>query len=249
MSYQTSKTLMILRVAAVHWKVIIILGLLFGMIPGIGVLFLVVAVVATMMWMIALGVRLFGNVVYGNDPDYKKWRAMGGDPYFSLLPEGINNDSLAVRSGGRPEPQTEFTPPDNWLVQCQGCGARNESYGPCWHCGKTLVQKITPPSTMLARRQVAFDPTTYEPRTAQCPKCQGLVRELEFGKFETGVSCPYCRTIMQIVVQPLNPNLPPRTTHCTTCNGRVIEPVFGQLDRGMNCPHCGTLLFTVPQVV
>ncbi len=239
MSYQTPKWLMILRVASVPWKLILCLGLLCGMVPGVGVLFLVVAVVAAMMLLISGGVRLFGNAIYGNDPDYKKFRAAGGDPYFSLLPPPINNDSQAVRAGGRPEPQTEFVPPEDWLVQCLACGARNQDYGICWHCGTNLAGTIP----------VDHTPVVYGPRTTQCPNCRELVREAEFGKFEHGVICPYCQTVMQIIPPPPDPRIPPRTMDCTGCGRLVQEPAYGSFERGVSCPYCKTLLFAAPQAV
>ena len=103
-------------------------------------LFLVVGVVAAMMIGFSLILRFIGWLCYGNDPDYRQFRKSGGDPYFDLaLPEGINNDSWAVRCGGKPEPRTSFVPPLNWLTQCNACGAGNlAAQGACWHCGNGL---------------------------------------------------------------------------------------------------------------
>ena len=140
MSDRTPKTLMILRVAKLPWMIILWIGMLGGVIPGFGVLFLVVAVVAAMMIAFSLILRFFGWAVHGNDPGYQQFRESGGDPYFDLtLPPGINNDSWAVRCGGKPEPPG-FVPPQDWLWQCNACGARNEApQGACWHCGSSLA--------------------------------------------------------------------------------------------------------------
>ena len=108
---RTPKILMILRVAQVPWMTILFLAIC-GMVPGIGVLALVVAVVAGMMIAFSLILRFMGWLLYRNDPGYQQFRKSGGDPYFDLtLPEGINNDLWAVRCGGKPEPKTSFVPP------------------------------------------------------------------------------------------------------------------------------------------
>lgn len=140
MSYRTPRWLMILRVARVPWMVIFLGCIAFGVVPGLNILAIVVGAVAAMMWLFSGICRLFGALFLRNDPDYQEFRRRGGDPYFDLtLPEGVNNDSLAVRWGGRPEPQTDFVPPQSWLWQCNNCGARNqEPQGACWHCGNGL---------------------------------------------------------------------------------------------------------------
>jgi hypothetical protein len=125
--------------------VIFLLCMAGGVIPGIGMLFLVVAVVAAMMILFSLILRLIGWLCYSDDPEYRKFRKLGGDPYFDFLPEGINNDSWAVRIGGKPEPPG-FVPPQYWLWQCNACGARNQApQGGCWHCGSNLSNGPTTP--------------------------------------------------------------------------------------------------------
>ena len=124
-------------------------------------------------------VKFFGWVEFGDDPDYQRARASGWHPYFDLLPPGINNDSLAVRVGGLPEPQTDFVPPEDWLRQCQRCGARNQSGSPgCWHCKATFI-----PNKVAGLR--IFD----------CSSCGKPLTELVPGTLESGVSCCYCGTI------------------------------------------------------
>jgi hypothetical protein len=131
---------MILRVARVPWMVIFLGCLVCGFVPGLNILVIVVGTVAGMMWLFSGICRLFGFLFLRNDPHYQEFRRRKGDPYFDLtLPRGINNDSLAVRWGGKPEPQTEFVPPQSWLWQCNNCGARNrDDQGKCWHCGNGL---------------------------------------------------------------------------------------------------------------
>jgi hypothetical protein len=143
-----------------------------GIIPGVGVLFLVVAVVAAMMWSFSLILRFVGWLCYSNDPEYQRFRKLGGDPYFYFLPEGVNNDTWAERVGGRPEPKTNFQPPKEWCWQCNSCGARNEApSGPCWNCGNNLSNG----------------------RVVNCWRCGKPVREASFGDLDNGgVICPYC---------------------------------------------------------
>ena len=137
---RTPKALMVLRVAKLPWMLILWGGMLGGMIPGFGVLFIVIAAVAAMMICFSIILRIFGHVVHGNDPNYQQFIKSGGDPYFDLtLPPGINNDSWAVRCGGKSEPDAGFVPPKDWLWQCNACGARNEAPdGACWNCGSSL---------------------------------------------------------------------------------------------------------------
>jgi len=190
MSHRSSKTMMILRVARVPWMVIFLIGMAGGIIPGFGVLFLVVGVVAAMMWMFSLICRIFGWLFLRNDQGYQEFRANGGDPYFDLtLPEGINNDSWAVRCGGKPEPQTDFVPPKSFLYQCNTCGARNEfPHGACWHCGSNLSNGA-PPSPR-------FTPSVNRAvpgRILDCWKCKREVQEANYGDLENGgVMCPFC---------------------------------------------------------
>lgn len=184
---RTPKALMIWRVARVPWMCIFLLGMAGGVIPGFGILFLVVGVVAGMMLFFSLVCRIFGWLFLGDDPGYQQFRANGGDPYFDLtLPEGINNDSWAVRCGGQPEPDTAFEPPHDWLYQCNACGARNEfPHGACWHCGSNLA----PPPTSR------FSPSVNQgvPRILDCWQCHREVQEMNPGDLENGgVMCPFC---------------------------------------------------------
>jgi hypothetical protein len=170
---------MIWRAARIPWMVIFLLGMAGGIVPGIGVLFIVVAAVAAMMIAFSLILRLFGWVFWRNDPGYQQFRRSGGDPYFDLtLPAGINNDDWATRCGGQPEPKTSFVPPKEWLVQCNNCHARNEvAAGPCWNCGNNLSNK---PQTAGGRRTI-------------CWKCGKAVVEANYGDLDNGgVICPFC---------------------------------------------------------
>ena len=233
----TSKAKMVWRVSMIPWKLVLCVCLLLGVMPTIGMLVVVIGSVALMMWGCAVGVRLLGQVFYGDDPDYQTFRASGGDPYWSLLPPPINTDSLAVRAGGIPEPQTDFVPPSDWLIQCP-CGARNEDHGICWHCGKNLSGRVSIPAPSA----------NYTPRTAECPGCNKLVREIEFGKFEHGVRCPYCATVMQIVPVAPDPTALPRTMDCDQCRRIIREPYYGAFETRVTC-SCGRIMFAAPRAV
>jgi hypothetical protein len=237
----TSKLKMIWRTAMVPWKIVLCLCLLFGVMPQIGMLLVVIASVAVFMLFIGFLVKCICGAIYGGTPDYEKFRANGGHPYWSFLPPPVNTDSLAIRVGGRPEPQTDFVPPASWLVQCGNCGARNEDHGTCWHCGGCLAPRAAIPAPSVNRG------VTYDPRTTDCPGCGKPVREIEFGKFELGVRCPFCATVMQIIPVTPDPTQPCRTMDCE-CGRLLREPCYGTFETGVSC-SCGRIMFITPQAV
>ena len=63
-------------------------------------------------WTFSLVLRLVGWLCYHEDPEYQRFRKSGGNPYYSFLPNGINNDSWA------PKPKSDFVSPKDWLWQC-----------------------------------------------------------------------------------------------------------------------------------
>lgn len=79
---RTPKSPMILRVARIPWMVIFMLGMADGVIPGFGVLFFVLAVVAAMMIVFSLILRLFGWVCWRNDPGYRQFRKTKGESFL-----------------------------------------------------------------------------------------------------------------------------------------------------------------------
>lgn len=176
--HRTSRPVMTARVGLTTWMVVFLGCLFAGIVPGIGLLFLVLAAVALMMMVIGVLVRIGGWLLYGQDPEYRAWIENGADPYFDALPPPFNNDSWAVRAGGQPEPATDFIPPDHWMYQCGSCGARNPDNAPvCWHCGSGL----------------------QPPREFRCGGCGGTFYEVTFGDLETrGVQCPWCGTVARV---------------------------------------------------
>jgi len=135
-----------------------------------------------LMYGISFILRFIG--LFDRSPAYRQFRESGGDPYFDLLPSGANPDSWAVRMGGKPEPQTEFVPPTDWIYQCDACGARNESLEiNCWYCGRYLTNS---PQQLQAN---------YTGRLLQCWYCHQQVREPHYGDLENvGVTCLCCST-------------------------------------------------------
>ena len=121
---------MVWRVSMIPWKLLLCICLLLGIMPTIGMLVVVIASVACSWGFIGFLVKCLCGSIYNGDPDYRKFRANGGHPYWSLLPPPINTDSLAVRAGRIRRARTDFVPPSEWLIQCPKCGARNEDYGP-----------------------------------------------------------------------------------------------------------------------
>lgn len=175
-NHRTPRPLIILRVGLSTWMCIFLGALILGVVPGIGVLFLVLAVVAVFMMIAAVIVRIGGWMLYGDNPEYRDWVADGGDPYFDMIPPPFNRDSWTVRATGLPEPVTDFEPPGDWRYQCQHCGARNPNVDSvCWHCGAGEPQRLE----------------------VQCGGCGGTFREATAGDLErTGVTCPWCGVVV-----------------------------------------------------
>lgn len=135
-NHRTSRAVITARVGLSTWMVIFLSCLALGIVPGIGVLFLVLAVVAVFMMIASVVVHFGGWMLYGDHPEYCQWVANGADPYFDLLPPPFNTDSWTVRATGQAEPATDFEPPEDWRYQCTACGARNSTFDSmCWHCG------------------------------------------------------------------------------------------------------------------
>jgi hypothetical protein len=69
----------------------------------IGVAIIVAVLVTAFLLLIGfVVVTLGGNALLGNDPEYQRWKAQGGRPYFDSLPPPINMDSPETRSFGEP---------------------------------------------------------------------------------------------------------------------------------------------------
>jgi len=124
--------------------------------------------------------RLIDAAANADNPVYQKRMARGGDPMDTW--PFFNPDSQAVRVGGLPEPKADFIPPENWIYQCQKCGARNEVVpSTCWFCHSAISPPVTPPVVQVT-----------PPRMFTCYKCGRFVQEDKFGDFEKGVKCPFC---------------------------------------------------------
>jgi hypothetical protein len=75
---------------------------------------IIVAVVVT-AFLLVIGfvvVTIGGNALLGNDPNYQKWKAQGGRPYWDSLPPPINTDSPETR-GFAERPRSEAPTDDD----------------------------------------------------------------------------------------------------------------------------------------
>lgn len=80
---------------------------------------------------------LGAEVLLKNDPDFQKWKKMGGRPYWDSVGWPINTATPIERQTGLSEPEyTDFVPPADWRYQCPVCGSRVEKQiDVCWRCG------------------------------------------------------------------------------------------------------------------
>ena len=85
-------------------------------------------------WIVVTG---GSQVLLNNDPNFQKWKRIGGRPYWDSIGWPINTSTPIERQTGLAEPEyTDFVPPANWKYQCPTCGARVEKQiDTCWACG------------------------------------------------------------------------------------------------------------------
>ena len=134
--YRTPRWVISTRLIVTAATSIYLFGWFFDNPPGLYFMSVCVITGYVYMWLMSQVIWIIGQAMYAGDPEYEKWLDSGADPYYDFIPWPWNTDSYAVTAGGRPEPDTAFVPPDNWIYQCPKCGARNESeYSTCWHCG------------------------------------------------------------------------------------------------------------------
>ncbi len=76
------------------------------------------------------------EVLLNNDPEFQKWKQMGGRPYWDSIGWPINTATPIERQTGLAEPEyTDFVPPADWRYQCPVCGSRVEKQiDVCWNC-------------------------------------------------------------------------------------------------------------------
>ena len=76
------------------------------------------------------------KVLLNNDPNFQKWKRMGGRPYWDSLGWPINTATPIEKQTGLAEPEyTDFVPPADWRYQCPVCGSRCEKQiDVCWNC-------------------------------------------------------------------------------------------------------------------
>ena len=82
-------------------------------------------------------VTLGGEAILHNDPNFQKWKQMGGRPYWDSIGWPINTATPIERQTGLAEPDyTDFIPPSHFKYQCPVCGSRVEKkIDICWRCG------------------------------------------------------------------------------------------------------------------
>lgn len=85
-------------------------------------------------WVVVTG---GSKVLLNNDPNFQRWKRMGGRPYWDSLGWPINTATPIEKQTGLAEPEyTDFIPPADWCYQCPVCGARVEKQiDVCWRCG------------------------------------------------------------------------------------------------------------------
>jgi hypothetical protein len=103
----------------------------FGAVIGVSVVLTVLFNVVG--WVV---VTLGGEAILHNDPNFQKWKRMGGRPYWDSIGWPINTATPIERQTGLAEPEyTDFVPPTDWRYQCPVCGARVEKQiDVCWQC-------------------------------------------------------------------------------------------------------------------
>jgi len=76
------------------------------------------------------------EVLLKDNDNYKRWKQMGGRPYWDSIGWPINTATPIERQTGLSEPQyTGFVPPPSWQYQCPVCGSRVEKQiDVCWNC-------------------------------------------------------------------------------------------------------------------
>jgi hypothetical protein len=84
-------------------------------------------------WIVVTG---GSQVLLNNDPEFQKWKRMGGRPYWDSIGWPVNTATPIERQTGLAEPEyTNFVPPADWRYQCPVCGSRVEKQiDMCWNC-------------------------------------------------------------------------------------------------------------------
>lgn len=97
-----------------------------------------VSVVLTVLFNVVGWVVVTGGskVLLNNDPNFQKWKKMGGRPYWDSIGWPVNTATPIERETGLAEPEyTNFVPPCHYRFQCPRCGARVEKrIDVCWRC-------------------------------------------------------------------------------------------------------------------
>jgi hypothetical protein len=142
MNNRPSRIVLMLRMFGVIFVLTILISMFWNGLSGInmfpfeavvGVSLVLTFLFAGVGWVV---VTLGGEVLLRDDPNFQKWKQMGGRPYWDSIGWPINTATPIERETGLAEPEyTDFTPPSEWRYQCPVCGSRVQTkIDICWNC-------------------------------------------------------------------------------------------------------------------
>ena len=143
MSNRPSVIMLLLRYFVTIFGIMLLVSMFFNGLSGmnmfsfrtvIGVSVVMTLLINVVGWLVVTG---GSKVLLNNDPNFQKWKRMGGRPYWDSIGWPINTSTPIERETGLAEPEyTDFVPPANWRYQCPVCGSRCEKkIDICWACG------------------------------------------------------------------------------------------------------------------
>ncbi len=142
MNDRPSVFVLLLRYFVTVFLIVFMISLFWNMLSGTNMFpFRVVIGVSAVLTFLFTGVGWVvvtggSKVLLNNDPNFQRWKRMGGRPYWDSIGWPINTATPIERQTGLAEPEyTDFVPPADWRYQCPRCGARVEKQiDICWRC-------------------------------------------------------------------------------------------------------------------
>lgn len=143
MTNRTSVIFLLLRYFVTIFVITFLISIFWNTLSGTNMLpfkvVIGVSLVLTVLFNLVSWVVVTGGskVLLNNDPNFQKWKRMGGRPYWDSIGWPINTATPIERKTGLAEPDyTDFVPPADWRYQCPVCGSRVEKQiDVCWQCG------------------------------------------------------------------------------------------------------------------